>query len=173
MGQINFRYFHMTNIAQILSMTKAYRWCAWDSNPWWQDGRRTRIHWAMAAPQYFWSHPAKHTSRNVQILWQKLYDSATNSNANVDPERTCKQALGRIATRIVKDKLFWISKNEFKNLQPKRAIKNCNEQNYSIREAETSHADRQIDIYFRFSKGGLSLVGTSMTPNPKLKLCIL
>ena len=24
------------------------RWCAWDSNPWWQDGRRSQIHWAMA-----------------------------------------------------------------------------------------------------------------------------
>ena len=25
-------------------------WCAWDSNPGWQDGRHTRIHWAIAAP---------------------------------------------------------------------------------------------------------------------------
>ena len=27
------------------------RWWAWDSIPGWQDGRRRRIHWAMAAPQ--------------------------------------------------------------------------------------------------------------------------
>ena len=26
------------------------RWCAWDSNPGWQNGRRRQIHWAMAAP---------------------------------------------------------------------------------------------------------------------------
>ena len=30
---------------------KKRRWCAWDSNPGWQDGRRERIHRAMAAPQ--------------------------------------------------------------------------------------------------------------------------
>ena len=29
---------------------KKRRWCAWDSNPGRQDGRRERIHWAMAAP---------------------------------------------------------------------------------------------------------------------------
>ena len=29
---------------------KKHRWCAWDSNPGRQDGRRRRIHWAMAAP---------------------------------------------------------------------------------------------------------------------------
>ena len=32
---------------------KKRRWCAWDSNPGWQDGRRERIHWATAAPQIF------------------------------------------------------------------------------------------------------------------------
>ena len=26
------------------------RWCACDSNPGWQDGRRRRIHWDMASP---------------------------------------------------------------------------------------------------------------------------
>ena len=30
---------------------KKRRWCAWDSNPGRQDGRRKRIHWATAAPQ--------------------------------------------------------------------------------------------------------------------------
>ena len=30
---------------------KKHSWCAWDLNPGWQDGRRRRIHWAMAAPQ--------------------------------------------------------------------------------------------------------------------------
>ena len=30
---------------------KKLRWCAWDSNPGRQDGRRRQIHWAMAAPQ--------------------------------------------------------------------------------------------------------------------------
>ena len=30
---------------------KKDRWCAWDSNSGRQDGRRGRIHWAMAAPQ--------------------------------------------------------------------------------------------------------------------------
>ena len=27
------------------------RWCAWDSNPGWQDGRSRQIHWTTAAPQ--------------------------------------------------------------------------------------------------------------------------
>ena len=31
---------------------KKRRWCAWDSNPGRQDGRRKWIHWAMAAPLY-------------------------------------------------------------------------------------------------------------------------
>ena len=31
---------------------KKHRWCAWDSNPGRQDGRRRWIHWAMAAPHY-------------------------------------------------------------------------------------------------------------------------
>ena len=30
------------------------RWCAWDSNPGWQNGRRRRIHWAMSA-----AHPRR------------------------------------------------------------------------------------------------------------------
>ena len=29
-----------------------HRWHAWESNSGWQDGRRRRIHWAMAAPQF-------------------------------------------------------------------------------------------------------------------------
>ena len=29
-----------------------HRWHAWESNPGRQDGRRRRIHWAMAAPQF-------------------------------------------------------------------------------------------------------------------------
>ena len=32
---------------------KKHRWCAWDSNPGRQDGRRRRIHWAIAAPLSF------------------------------------------------------------------------------------------------------------------------
>ena len=31
---------------------KKHRWHAWDSNPGRQNGRRRRIHWAMAAPLY-------------------------------------------------------------------------------------------------------------------------
>ena len=46
---VYFRSFHipiqMTNINW-----KKHRWCAWDSNPGQQDGRRRRIHWAIAAP---------------------------------------------------------------------------------------------------------------------------
>ena len=46
---VYFRSFHipiqMTNINW-----KKHRWCAWDSNPGRQNGRRRRIHWAMAAP---------------------------------------------------------------------------------------------------------------------------
>ena len=31
-------------------------WCAWNSNPGQQDGRRRRIHWAMAAPlSHIWT----------------------------------------------------------------------------------------------------------------------
>ena len=32
---------------------KKHRWCAWESNPGWQDGRRKQIHWATAAPRVF------------------------------------------------------------------------------------------------------------------------
>ena len=32
---------------------KKLRWCACDSNPEWQDGRRRRFHWAMPAPRFF------------------------------------------------------------------------------------------------------------------------
>ena len=32
---------------------KKHRWCAWDSNPGTQDGRRRRNHGAMAATQFF------------------------------------------------------------------------------------------------------------------------
>ena len=49
-----FRSFYMTNTAQILWMKKL-KWCAWHSNPGWQDGRCRRIHWAMAAPQFVWA----------------------------------------------------------------------------------------------------------------------
>ena len=51
-----FRSFYMTNTAQILWMKKL-KWCAWHSNPGWQDGRCRRIHWAMAAPQFVWAPP--------------------------------------------------------------------------------------------------------------------
>ena len=30
---------------------KKHRWCAWESNPGRQDGRRKQIHWATAAPR--------------------------------------------------------------------------------------------------------------------------
>ena len=45
---VYFRIFHKT---QININWKMCRWCALDSNPGWQDGRRRQIHWAMAAPQ--------------------------------------------------------------------------------------------------------------------------
>ena len=41
-------YFRLFNMLQF--KLKKRRWCAWDSNPGRQDGRRKRIHWAMAAP---------------------------------------------------------------------------------------------------------------------------
>ena len=40
---VYFRLFHMAQFKLIKC-----RWCAWDSNPGRQDGRRRRIHWAMA-----------------------------------------------------------------------------------------------------------------------------
>ena len=53
---LNFRPFlnAMTNTVQNLTIK---RWYAWDSNPGGHDGRRRRIHWAMAAPKikYFLS----------------------------------------------------------------------------------------------------------------------
>ena len=59
---VYFRYFHdaKTNIASTMRMCdykwKKRGWCAWDSNPGRQVGRRRRIHWAMAAPHFnhFW-----------------------------------------------------------------------------------------------------------------------
>ena len=43
-------YFRLFNTLQF--KLKKCRWCAWESNPGRQDGRRERIHWAMAAPPY-------------------------------------------------------------------------------------------------------------------------
>ena len=40
----------MTNIQLERYKLKKHRWCAWNSNPWRQDGRRRKIHWDMAAP---------------------------------------------------------------------------------------------------------------------------
>ena len=42
-------YFRLFNMLQF--KLKKRRWCAWESNPGRQDGRRERIHWATAAPQ--------------------------------------------------------------------------------------------------------------------------
>ena len=57
MGQTQplFVYFRpflntMTNTAQKLTTKSVPRWCAWDSNPGQQDGRRRLIPWANAAP---------------------------------------------------------------------------------------------------------------------------
>ena len=51
---VYFRCFHipiqMTNIQFEQFKLKKRRWCAWDSNPGRHDGRRRRIHWAIAAP---------------------------------------------------------------------------------------------------------------------------
>ena len=41
-------YFRLFNMLQF--KLKKRRWCAWESNPGRQDGRRKRIHWATAAP---------------------------------------------------------------------------------------------------------------------------
>ena len=41
-------YFRLFNMLQF--KLKKRRWCAWESNPGRQDGRRERIHWATAAP---------------------------------------------------------------------------------------------------------------------------
>ena len=37
----------------LFNMSQKHRWCAWDSNPRWQNGRRRRIHWTSAAPRAF------------------------------------------------------------------------------------------------------------------------
>ena len=46
----------MTNIQFEQYKLEKHRWCAWDPNPGWQDGRRRRIHGATAVPQLvlFW-----------------------------------------------------------------------------------------------------------------------
>ena len=50
----HFRSFHNTmTIPKVQSLTmkiKKHRWGAWDLNPGPLNGRRRRIHWAMAAP---------------------------------------------------------------------------------------------------------------------------
>ena len=38
--------FVFSTCYNINSNWKKHRWCAWDSNPGWQDGRRERTHWA-------------------------------------------------------------------------------------------------------------------------------
>ena len=60
---------------QIYSLKlKKHRWCAWDSNPGRQDGRRRRIHWAMVAPLKvhicYWL--VKRTKIMVSILIQEF-----------------------------------------------------------------------------------------------------
>ena len=49
---VYFRPFLNTNIPwkKIDYKWKKHRWCGWDSNPGPYDGRRRRIHSAMAAP---------------------------------------------------------------------------------------------------------------------------
>ena len=52
MGQSRplFVYFrHFLDTISIIQIEKKRRWCAWDSNPGQQDGRRRRNHGAMAA----------------------------------------------------------------------------------------------------------------------------
>ena len=53
---VYFRSFHipiqMTNIQFEQYKLKKCRWCAWNSNPGQQDGRRRRIYWAMAATHF-------------------------------------------------------------------------------------------------------------------------
>ena len=46
--QFKWQIYNLNNINW-----KKHRWCAWDSNPGRQDGRRRRIHWAIAAPLSF------------------------------------------------------------------------------------------------------------------------
>ena len=56
-----------------------HKWCAWESNPEWQYGRRRRIHWAMAAPldQFVYWHEdivnAKNSSGTIKINYQFRY----------------------------------------------------------------------------------------------------
>ena len=45
-------YFRLFNTLQFKLKLKKRRWCAWDSNLGWQDGRRKRIHSATVA-QFF------------------------------------------------------------------------------------------------------------------------
>ena len=45
-----FSFFSHPNSNDKYIIWKKHRWYAWDSNPGWLDGRRRRIHWAMAAP---------------------------------------------------------------------------------------------------------------------------
>ena len=54
MGQSRplFLFIFVVSICHNLNWKKR-RWCAWDSNPGRQDGRRERIHWATAAPLCF------------------------------------------------------------------------------------------------------------------------
>ena len=52
MGQSRplFVYFrHFLIIISIIKIGKNLRWCAWDSNPWLQDGRRRQNHGAISA----------------------------------------------------------------------------------------------------------------------------
>ena len=44
-----FVYFRLFHIIKINLNWYKHRWCAWDSNPGHQDGKRRRVHWAMAA----------------------------------------------------------------------------------------------------------------------------
>ena len=61
--QFKWQIYNLNNINW-----KKRRWCAWDSNPGRQDGRRRQIHWAIAAPLVtaFFHNETPH---QAQKLW--------------------------------------------------------------------------------------------------------
>ena len=76
-----------------------HRWCAWDPNPGWQDGRRKRIHWAMAAPQVgddlgsFFEVKGGSLAFEVTAVPMGVMATAPALSMNLVPQRVCIKCL--------------------------------------------------------------------------------
>ena len=108
--QFKWQTYHLNNINW-----KKHRWCAWDSNPGRQYGRRRRIHWAMAAP-HLDSYREHSNNVNNKCVCEKCpssiwcWDSNTWPSVHESPPITTRPGLPPINS-------FWFHCNFRCNVQ--------------------------------------------------------